>query len=162
METQNTTPLTEENSPATDGKLVRATRRGRPSKGESIALRKQIIILGKNTKNLPMREIADQVGVSINTVSDVLAKYGINKLDLDTFVDSRNAIVKSKQQVALDALTPEKASKASFKDLAIAYGVLLDKDRLESGESTSNVASWSMIVQKAHSKEVDITPPVSD
>jgi transposase len=137
---------------------VTVKRKGRPSKGESIKIRKQIIDLGKNTKNLPMREIAGQVGVSINTVSDVLAKYGINKVELDSFVENRNSIVKSKQKIVLDALTTDKANKASFKDLAIAYGVLLDKDRLESGESTANIHQWTAIVQASNRKEVDITP----
>ena len=127
---------------------------GRPPKGESIKIRQQIIDLGKNTKNLPMREIAETVGVSINTVSDVLAKYGINKVELDQWVDSRNAIVKSKQKIVLDALTQEKANKATFKDLAVAYGILLDKDRLESGESTSNIASWTHLVSQSHRVQV--------
>lgn len=131
---------------------------GRPPKGESIRMHKQIIHLGKDTKNLPMREIAEQVGVSINTVADVLAKYGINKVELDTFVENRNAIVKSKQQVILDALTPDKANKAGLKDLAVAYGILLDKDRLETGESTGNVNHWLVVVQQAQARTVDITP----
>jgi hypothetical protein len=79
------------------------------------------------------------------------------------FVDNRNAIVKSKQQLVLGALTPDKVNNASLRDLAVAYGILLDKDRLESGESTSNIASWTTVVQQSQHKlisnvTVDATP----
>ena len=79
---------------------------------------------------------------------------GINKTELDTFVENRNSIVKDKQKIVLDALTKEKANKSSFKDLAVAYGILLDKDRLESGESTSNIASWTHLVSESHKVQV--------
>ncbi len=65
------------------------------------------------------------------------------------FVQNRNAIVKSKQEEILRALTPDKMEKASAKDLAVSYGILLDKDRLESGESGNTVNNWLMIVQQS-------------
>ena len=70
-------------------------------------------------------------------------------------------MVKDKQKIALAALTPQKAAKASFKDLAVAYGILLDKDRLESGEGISGINVWLNIVQSSQSRVVDITPDPS-
>ena len=66
----------------------------------------------------------------------------------------------SKQQMILDNMTEAKIKGAAFRDMAVAYGILLDKDRLESGQSTQNIASWTKVVTDSHvvdkSKTVDI------
>jgi transposase len=135
-----------------------AKRKGRPKGSESRVLHQNIVKMHQSVAGISNREISRELGIHQNTVADTLAKYGINKQELDTFVENRNSIVKSKQQMILDAITPDKMIKAGVKDLTVAYGIMLDKDRLESGESTSNIASWTAIVTAAHSKEADITP----
>ena len=133
-------------------------RRGRPSGGVIAQARKRVVEEYKNNPNITMTKLGEKAGVARQTASAYLAKHGINKAELDQFVENRNAIVKSKQRMILDAITPEKVEKAPMRDLAVSYGILLDKDRLESGESTSNVASWTNVVKLSH-PEIDITPP---
>ena len=111
--------------------------------------------LVQSNPELPIRQLAEQAGVSKTTAQAYLAKWGINKGELDVFVENRNSIVKSKQEEILRALTPDKLQKATAKDLTVAYGIMLDKDRLESGESTSNVASWTRVVSDSQAKVID-------
>jgi len=129
-------------------------KKGRPSNGLRAEKISAVTKMVQSHPNATVREIAAGAGVSKTTAQAYLSKWGINKTELDTFVENRNSIVKSKQQLVLDALTQEKANKSTFKDLAVAYGILLDKDRLESGESTSNIASWTHLVSQSHKVQV--------
>ena len=133
-------------------------RRGRPSGGVIAQARKRVVEEYRNNPNITMTKLGEKAGVARQTASAYLAKYGIDKAELDMFVENRVDIVRSKQQQILDALTPDKLEKAAARDLMVGYGILLDKDRLESGQSTSNVASWTNVVKLSH-PEVDITPP---
>jgi hypothetical protein len=137
---------------------VTVKRRGRPSNGVIAQAQKRVVEEYKQNPNLTMAELGARAGVARQTASEYLAKWGINKQEVDTFVENRNAIVKSKQAEILRALTPDKIEKATAKDLTVCYGILLDKDRLESGESTANIHQWTAIVQASNRKEVDITP----
>ena len=129
-------------------------RKGRPKGTERYQLQQSVAQVISNNPGITARELAKTAEIAPSTATKYLAKYGINKQELDMFVENRNSIVKSKQQLVLDALTAEKASKSTFKDLSIAYGILLDKDRLESGESTSNIASWTHLVSQSHKAQV--------
>jgi len=129
-------------------------RRGRPKGTERYQLQQNVAQVINNNPGITARELAKTAEIAPSTATKYLAKYGINKQEIDAFVESRNTIVKDRQRIVLDALTQEKANKASFKDLAVAYGILLDKDRLESGESTSNIASWTHLVSQSHKVQV--------
>lgn len=130
-------------------------RRGRPKGSESARKRQTVAKLVHNTPGISTREIAAQTGISKTTAQAYLSKWGINKAELDEFTDNRVDIVRSKQQMILDAITPHKIEKATFKDLAVGYGILLDKDRLESGQSTINLASIVSIATKAEALQND-------
>ena len=137
---------------------IQPKRKGRPANRSYKDKQAQVIQIAKSNPELTIDKVAIQAGVCRQTASAYLAKWGINKQELDVFVENRNSIVKDKQRMILDAITVEKATKASVKDLAVCYGIMLDKDRLETGESTSNVNNWTLIVQQAHTKTVDVTP----
>ena len=126
---------------------------GRPSVGRRAEIMRTVTKTVQENPNMSIRKIAEVAGVAKSTAQQYLTKYGINKHDLDMFVDNRIDIVRSKQQMILDALTPAVVSKAPMRDLAVAYGILLDKDRLESGQSTSNVASWTAVIQRSQSAD---------
>lgn len=145
--TKITTPLPDDLTSVTPQPSVTAKRKGRIPKGLKSNIVKQIIECNKTLQHPTQQNIADETGVCRQTVANVLDKYGINKQELDQFVDNRVDIVRSKQQLILDNITPAKIQTATFKDLAVGYGILLDKDRLESGQSTSNMASWTKVVQ---------------
>lgn len=126
-----------------------AKRRGRPKGTERHQLAQTIHKAIVNNPGISAPQLAESVGVARTTATAYLAKWGKNQADIDVFVQNRNAIVKSKQEEILRALTPDKMEKASAKDLAVSYGILLDKDRLESGESGNTVNNWLMIVQQS-------------
>ena len=123
--------------------------RGRPKGSESAIKQRTVAKLVQSTPGISLREIEERTGISKTTSQAYLAKWGINKQELDMFVENRVDIVRSKQKQILDALTPDKLEKAAARDLMVGYGILLDKDRLESGQSTQNISNWTMIVNKA-------------
>lgn len=131
-----------------------AKRRGRPSGTARAKLQQNVAEVVKNNPGLSGRELAEMAQVSPTTAQRYLAKWGINKQELDMFVDNRLNIVRSKQQQILDALTPDKLNKAAARDLMVGYGILLDKDRLESGQSTQNISNWTHLVHKAQAVQV--------
>ena len=117
--------------------------------------KKEVVELALKNPELTIKQIGEQVGVARQTASLYLAKYGINKRDLDEFVGNRVDIVRSRQQMILENMTDEKIKAANFKDMAVAYGILLDKDRLESGQSTANTSAWVRIVTDSHSDTIE-------
>ena len=128
---------------------IKKVRKGRPSKGESLEIRKRIVNLGKSTKNLPMREIAEEVGVSINTVADILAKYGLNKQEIDDYAKNQVDILQGIQHKIAKSITDDDIKKAGLKDKMIAMGIAVEKQRLISGESTSNLAGIVKVLKVA-------------
>jgi hypothetical protein len=133
-------------------------RKGRPKGTERFQLQQSVAKVINNNPGITARELAQTADIAPSTATKYLAKWGINKQELDVFVENRNAIVKDKQRQILDAITSDKLEKATAKDLTVCYGIMLDKDRLESGESTSNIASWTTVISKVQHTEVDITP----
>jgi len=135
-------------------------RRGRPKGTDRFKLQQSVAQVIQNNPGISGRELAETAEVAPSTARAYLAKYGINKGEIDLFVDNRVDIVRSKQQMILDNMTEAKIKGAAFRDMAVAYGILLDKDRLESGQSTQNIASWTKVVTDSHvvdkSKTVDI------
>ena len=129
-------------------------RRGRPKGTEQAKMQQNVAKVIRNNPGISTRELAVKAEISPTTAQAYLAKWGINKQDIDMFVENRVDIVRSKQQQILDALTPDKLEKAAARDLMVGYGILLDKDRLESGQSTANVASWTHVVQQSQHVQV--------
>ena len=138
--------------------------KGRPSRRAFLDKQTEVVRIAKNNPELTIEKVASEAGVCRQTASAYLAKWGINKQEIDMFVENRVDIVRSKQKQILDALTPDKLEKAAARDLMVGYGILLDKDRLESGQSTQNISAWTMIVNKASkpTKEEIVVNPTDE
>lgn len=124
-------------------------RKGRPAGMRNGAAHKRIIEIAKKHPDAPKREIARRAGVDKATVDRALVKYGIRQADVAVYVDNRAAIFQGMQSRLLTSITDEDIAKMSGKDRMIGLGVLYDKERLETGQSTANVASLTALVTGA-------------
>lgn len=87
------------------------------------------------------KEIAEACNVSHQAVSQMLIRYGINDKCLESFKKSRADIFAGIQETVASTLSEGDIKKASVRDRTILLGTLYDKERLERGQSTSNVAT---------------------
>lgn len=101
---------------------------------------------------LSHREIGKMLGVDSSTVCRALKRLGLESDDIDhtkCFKTYRADILASRQLQILENLTDEKLAKASARDLAIVFGTLYDKERLERGESTQNTSIFQHVIEAA-------------
>ncbi len=96
------------------------------------------------------REIADILGVSKSTVGNIAKETKTVDAGLvDAIKKTEVDKLKSKCDMLLDGLTPDKVEKARLTEISIAYGTLFDKRQLLTGGATQNVAI-SALIKAAH------------
>lgn len=126
---------------------------GRPKgmrRSQSVALHQKIIACTKKGTGMSEREIADTVGCDKRTVAAVLHKYGINQSELGEYKANRADIFAGVQERIVRSLQDEPdLKKVPYRDRVIALGVIGDKERLERGESTSNMAGIVKVLKAA-------------
>jgi len=106
--------------------------------------------------------IAKMVGVSPQAVHQAMSRY-IKDIDaLKDYKDNRADILADKQGMLLSSITPAEVKKMQPRDRVVAYGILYDKERLERGQSTQNVASLHSIADRAIKAVSTANPPASD
>ena len=128
--------------------------RGKGStKSENLARLKDIISLAKREPSMSRREIAKELKVSRNTVDKALGKVSDFKEEVELFRKQRGDILDDKQRLILAAIDSKKVGEAKLRDLAVAAGILFDKNRLERGLSTNNITSWCAIVAESHKRK---------
>lgn len=92
-------------------------------------------------KGLSYRDIGLYFNCSHSSVAERLKPYiQGDEIDLEAYKTHRADLMTLKQAQVMGALTIEDIEKASAKDKALVYGIFYDKERLERGQSTSNVA----------------------
>ena len=101
---------------------------------------KEIVKLKFNNPNMSLSEIGQIVGRHKSNVMRCLREHEIDTKRVDSFRRMRADLLSSAQSEMLDNINPEKMEKASLKDLSIAFSILYDKERLETGKSTQNLA----------------------
>jgi hypothetical protein len=100
-------------------------------------------------RGLSHAQIGKLLGCSHQNITQLVKRYGREFEGLADFKESKGDYLLAKQRQLLDGITPKKIDKMSGKDLAISFGVIFDKHRLETGESTSNLSLFSRIVKEA-------------
>lgn len=71
---------------------------------------------------------------------------------LPAFQQNRLSLLDAVEHRLMDSLLDDDVlAKANLRDRAVSYGIIVDKRRLESGQSTSNIALLSKIVQGSDS-----------
>jgi DNA invertase Pin-like site-specific DNA recombinase len=139
-----------------------ARRRGRPSRGKAAEIHKDIIRIAQNDATLSQQSVADEAGVSRRTVSEVLAKYSINQDELEDYRANQADILLGLQKRISKSISDEEIKKAPFRDKIVAAGILYDKYRLQTNQSTQNVASLHSIADRAIKAVSTSNPPSGD
>lgn len=125
-------------------------RRGRPKGSETRILHQSIAQAKRSVAGISNNEVAKIVGCQPSTVSNVLAKYGINQEELTEYKTNRADIFAGLQKKIAQSLNDEPdLKKVPYRDRVIGLGVIGDKERLERGESTTNLAGIVKVLMVA-------------
>lgn len=103
------------------------------------------IIEAVETHNLSIPQAAKLLGCSERNIYARLEQVGLRPGQLQKYKDHRADILASYQQIILNSFTKEDLKKAGLSQKIMAYGVLYDKERLERGQSTDNIAYMDMV-----------------
>lgn len=101
---------------------------------------------------LTLQAIADKYGVSKQAVADRLQRFSDQLGDPDelaSFKDVEADIQAAIKRRFSSALLDVDISKTSPKDLATVYGITYDKNRLQTGQSTSNQSVFFSVVSES-------------
>jgi transcriptional regulator len=137
-------------SPEKDPEVVPITPRGK--KREGITL-EDIAPLRK--KGLSYQQIGKLLGVSKQAVHMVFKKAGYDAGTVENFRKNRASIFADLQRRLLMSMTDEEIKKMSPRDRVVALGICFDKERLEVGQSTINLASLFSVIELAEKAEME-------
>ena len=98
-------------------------------------------------------EIAKLVDCSHQNISARLQTAGIKPHYLAKFKNHRADVLAAYQMKILNSLQAEDYKKASLVQKTTAFGTLYDKERLERGQSTENIAYADMVRVNAQIEE---------
>lgn len=104
-------------------------------------------------KGLSHVEIAALHNITRQAVQARLSKAGYTPQRLKAYKDSRADMLAFYQSLLLNSIAPADIKKAPLQARVMAYGILYDKERLERGQSTSNIAAITSIVQAVHERK---------
>lgn len=107
------------------------------------------------SKDLSYQQVADLCGCSKANVIRRLKEYQEDIKDIDSFKKNRADIFVFHQSRLLKSITTDDIKSMAPASRITAAAILYDKERLERGQSTSNVISHSY-VQKIDDTIVDI------
>jgi len=141
-----------------------AVRPSSAPKGTSI-----VTLLEQKAMNpaLSQADLARINNVSQAAISMMFKRYGVNDKYLESFKTHRADIFAGIQDTILKTLTATDIKKASVRDRVIAAATLYDKERLERGQSTSNVSVLFQVAEAAEDLQrkpletVAVTPSVT-
>ena len=104
-----------------------------------------IIKLKLRNKELTTREIGKLTGTSHENVIQTLQRYKIDTKQLTGFKKTRADIMAGIQDNILSTINDDIINKSSLKDRIISASILYDKERLETGKSTQNIAMSKVV-----------------
>jgi hypothetical protein len=93
----------------------------------------------------------------------VLQRYNIVKAETDEYVSNRAIVLQGLQHKILKSITDDDIKKTPTTQRLMAYGILYDKERLETGKSTQNVQGIYHLVaeiERNERKVVGNSPPI--
>ena len=117
-----------------------------------------------------MEEIGKINGVSHVAIVNLFKRHGIDRKRIEDYKGNRADFLAGLQEKVLASITAADMEKASLRDKVISAGVLFDKERLERGQSTVNLASiYSQALESRTPDPLDVvsegnreTPPDSN
>lgn len=102
---------------------------------------KAIIEIKQKHPTLTSREVGELVKCDHSHVVKVLARWGIEQSKNEEYKENRADILAGVGRKILATITDADIKKASLNQKVVSYGILYDKERLERGESTENIAA---------------------
>jgi len=106
-------------------------------------------------KGLSFAQIGRLLGVSKQAVHQVFDKHGFDAGTVERFRANRGAILADLQRRLLKSMTDAEVKRMAPRDRVVALGICFDKERLETGQSTFNLSSFSALVQRAEEMEIE-------
>jgi hypothetical protein len=100
------------------------------------------------SKGLSNADIAKIVGIDQSGVSRRIKSIAEDIDNTKLFQKHRSSYFAFKSREILQAITSADILKAGLRDKVVAASILFDKERLESGKSTQNIAYLDMIKAK--------------
>ena len=102
--------------------------------------------------NMSARQMGKVLGCSHVNVIKRLEPYREEIEALPTFKKNRGDIFALVQSKLLNSVTCEDIKGASLLQKLSAFGIMYDKERLETGQSTNNTSVLATVVQSLHEK----------
>ena len=101
-------------------------------------------------KGVSLEDIGKLFGVTKQAVHHKLKPYvDTDDINVEIWKKRKADILAGKQAAVLSLLTQDDIKKASPKDKVVMFGILNDKERLERGQSTSNVSVLFRVAEEA-------------
>jgi len=97
-------------------------------------------------KNVPIKEIAQQLNCSESNIYKRLDKHRQLLRQAKDYVADREQQLQSKQALLLKHINEESIKKSSLSQRVIAFGVLLDKERALTGKDSVTPRSFTQII----------------
>jgi len=97
---------------------------------------------------LTANAVAKKMKRDPKTIRSLAAKPE-TQLQVQDFQSRLVAKLEAKAEEILDGITPEDVEKATLQQKCVSFGVLVDKQRLISGQSTSNVSVLFQVTDAA-------------
>ena len=96
-------------------------------------------IIELRNKKLTYEEIATLLNCSTQNIHQRLQPFAKSIDSLPSIKENRADVLAIYNDMILNSLNPDEIKKAPARDKVWMYGVLYDKERLERGQTTSNV-----------------------
>ena len=117
-------------------KIDTKVTKSRPRRGSKAPM---IVEIATEHPDLTTREIGKLADCSHVNVITVLKRYGINRDETEDYKAHRGDIQAGIQNRILKSITDADIKAMPVGQRLMGYGILYDKERLERGQSTSNV-----------------------
>lgn len=92
------------------------------------------MILDMAEMDLTQKEMADEIGCSIPTIANRIAKIQQDQGILMKYRDIQSLHLTKIQAKILEAITPDKITQAPLRDLVFAFKILKDKELVVDGK----------------------------
>jgi predicted transcriptional regulator len=124
--------------------------KGRKNSREVIQVKKTAKVLELRARGLSQSEIAGAVGLSETRVKQLVQQFKpvFSELEnIEAYQSVRKDLLTATELVLLKSLNdPEKLNKASANAIAYSFSQIFSARRLESGQSTQNVATQTVTI----------------
>jgi len=112
----------------------------------------KILDLRVKNPNMSIRQMGKVLGCSHANIIKRLEPYREEIEALPSFKKNRGDMLAMVQNKLLNSVTIEDIKGASLLQKLSAFGILYDKERLETGQSTNNTSVLATVVQSLHEK----------